>query len=291
MITLLLAVLIGYGVHLAYSAQAFGWDGPRPGPKAPSQKSARLQDAVIAAGLGDLDPRAIAVAMSVLGIAGFAFGTLLFAGVLAGAILGLFAATLPIGVARVRHERLVNKAHQAWPAIIEEIRLLTGTLGKSIPQAMFEAGRRAPDGLRPAFDEAHREWLISTDFPRALDVFKAQLGHNTADVVAETLLTAHELGGGEVGRRLRALAEDRLVDQQHRRDAVARQAGVRFARWFVLIVPFGMALAGLSIGNGRTAYGTPTGQIFVVVALILIVGCWVWAGRIMRLPTEERVFG
>ncbi len=86
------------------------------------------------------------------------------------------------------------------------------------------------------------------------------------------------------------LAQDRMTDQQHRRDAVARQAGVRFARWFTLIVPVGMALTGLSIGDGRDAYGTDIGQALVAVALILILACWLWAGRIMRMPTEERVF-
>lgn len=291
MITLLLAVLAAYGVHLLYSAYAFGWPGLRPGPKAPTEDHDTIQEAIARAGLGDLDPRAIVAAMLLLAVAGFAFGTLLFSGVFAGMILGLFAATVPIGVARVRHERMTNMAHQAWPPIIEEIRLLTGTLGKSIPQATFEAGARAPEGLRPAFDEAHREWMMSTDFARSLEVFKTRLGHNTADIVAETLLTAHELGGGEVGRRLHSLAEDRLVDQSHRRDAIARQAGVKFARWFVLLVPFGMALAGLSIGNGRSAYAGPVGQILVSVALSLIIICWVWAGQIMKLPKEDRVFG
>ena len=103
-------------------------------------------------------------------------------------------------------------------------------------------------------------------------VLKAQLAHNTADVVAETLLTAHELGGGEVGNRLQALAQDRLTDQQHRQDAVARQAGVRFARWFTLIVPIGMAFVGISIGDGREAYADPFGQALVGVALILTLG-------------------
>ena len=105
------------------------------------------------------------------------------------------------------------------------------------------------------------------------------------------MLTAHELGGGEVGNRLAALAQDRLTDQQHRRDAVARQSGVRFARWFTIVTPIGMALTGLSIGNGREAYGTATGQALVAVALLLVIACWVWAGRVMRLPTEDRVFG
>lgn len=291
MIALLLALVAAYGVHLLYSAVAFGWKGAQPGPtSATKADNDRLGDFVSALGLGDFDPRALAAAMVVLALLGFAFGSLLFGGVLPALIIAIFAATAPVGVARVRHERMIDHAHRAWPAIIEEIRLLTGTLGRSIPQATFEVGLRSHPGLRPAFETAHREWLISTDFARSLDVLKSYLAHNTADIVAETLLTAHELGGGEVGNRLGALAQDRMTDQQHRRDAVARQAGVRFARWFTLIVPVGMALTGLSIGDGREAYGTDIGQALVAVALILILACWLWAGRIMRMPTEERVF-
>ncbi len=294
MIALLLACLAGYGVHLAFTSTAFGWTGYRPGtaPDNAAERSNPLRAERISDrfGLGDIAPQAIASAMGVLMLLGFAFGTILFGGIIPGLILGLFAATFPVGVARVRHERTIARAHQAWPAIIEEIRLLTSTLGRSIPQATFETGARAPGPLHDAFEDAHREWLMSTDFARSLGVLKARLGHNTVDVVAETLLTAHELGGGEVGRRLEALAADRLTDQQHRRDAVARQAGVRFARWFVLIVPFGMSFVGLSIGNGRSAYASTSGQLMVGVALLFIIGCWIWGGRIMRLPEEDRVF-
>lgn len=289
--TLALALLAGYGAHLLYSALAYGWKGAQPGPRAPKgARVGRMSEVISSLGLGDFDARALAAAIAVLFLIGFTFGTLLFGGVVPAAIIGLFAATTPIGVARIRHERLTAQAHRSWPALIEEIRLLTGTLGRSIPQATFEVGARAHDALRPAFADAHREWLVSTDFARALEVLKARLGNHTADIVAETLLTAHELGGGEVGNRLAALAQDRMTDQQHRRDAVARQAGVRFARWFTIIVPIGMAMTGLTIGNGREAYATDLGQLLVAAALLLVIGCWIWAGRIMAMPVEERVF-
>ncbi len=290
MISLLIAFAAAYGVHLLYTSAAFGWEGPQPGPKIERKKRQSNQEFMSTLGLGKLNLGALLSSMLVVAVLGFAFGTLLFGGVLPAIMIGAFAALSPVGVARVRHERLIESAHHAWPGIIEEIRLLTSTLGRSIPQATFEVGLRSHDGLRPAFEEAHREWLISTDFARSLAVLKHQLGHNTADIVAETLLTAHELGGGEVGNRLGALATDRMTDQRHRRDASARQSGVRFARWFTLVVPFGMALTGLSIGDGRAAYGTQFGQLLVVVALMLILLSWFWAGRIMALPKEERVF-
>jgi tight adherence protein B len=51
-----------------------------------------------------------------------------------------------------------------------------------------------------------------------------------------------------------------------------------------------MAAAGLSVGNGRSAYQTAFGQAAVLTALAMVAACWVWAGRMLRLPEEERVF-
>jgi tight adherence protein B len=58
----------------------------------------------------------------------------------------------------------------------------------------------------------------------------------------------------------------------------------------VLLVPLGMAVAGLTIGTGRSAYETAGGQLAVAVGLLAVVACWAWSGRLMRLPEEPRVF-
>ena len=174
--------------------------------------------------------------------------------------------------------------------MIEEIALLTGSLGRSVPQALFEVGRGSPEEMRPAFAAAHREWLISTDFARSVAVLKAGLADATADAACETLLVAHEVDGTDVQRRLTALVEDRVADLQGRKDARAKQAGARFARKFVLFVPIGMALVGLSIGNSSAAYRSAEGQVAALAAIGMVVLCWMWSGRIMRLPEEERVF-
>jgi tight adherence protein B len=196
------------------------------------------------------------------------------------------------GEPEAAHRRAIRaKALESWPRLLEELRVLTGAAGRSIPQALFDVGRRSPAELRPAFAAAHREWLLSTDFGRTVDVLETRLADPTADAACETLLVAHELGGSDLDRRLEALVDDRIQDTQGRKDARAKQAGVRFARRFVLIVPLGMALAGMSVGTGRDAYGTPLGQLAVVVGIAVVAVCWVWAGRIMRLPEEQRVFG
>lgn len=233
--------------------------------------------------------RLIAIAV-VAGTVGAVLGWSVFGGAVPATVLALTTALVPPAAARSRARRLRELARDAWPRMLEEIRIAVVQLGRSVPQALLDVGGRAPEELQPAFAVARREWLMSTDFRRTLDVLRGQLADPTADVVCETLLVAHEVGGSDVDARLQTLIADRVRDLEQRREARAKQAGVRFARIFVLLVPFGMALVGLLIGDGRAAYAAPAGQLAVVVAFGCMAVCWVWAGRLLRLPEERRIF-
>jgi tight adherence protein B len=290
---LLVALAAAAGVFYLYTAVVLGWRGYGLGPAAglPRGRARRRGgDWLVQAGLAGVDPREFAAVTAALAAAGAAAGFVVFGGPLPALVLGGCLAAVPLASYRVRRQQRRAAAQEAWPRLIEEIRILTTSLGRSVPQALFDAGARAPEGLRPAFAAAQREWLLSTDFERTVAVLKAGLADPTADAACETLLVAHEVGGTDLDRRLEALIEDRVIDMQGRKDARSRQAGVRFARRFVLLVPVGMALVGMSIGNGRAAYATAWGQVMVAVGLAGIVVCWVWAGRLLRLPEEERVF-
>jgi tight adherence protein B len=286
---LLLALLAAYGVHLVFTSAVLGWTGVAPGPSAPRRRG-RVHDRLVEAGLGDVSLRELTAVTALLALLGAAGGWIVFGGLLAPLASGLLVGTAPILGARSRRARRRAAAREVWPRLIEEVRIKATTLGRSLPQALLDAGDHAPDDLRPAFEAARREWLLSTDFEATLAVLKERLADATADAVCETLLVAHQIGGNEIDRCLRALHDDRVLDLQGRKDADARQAGARFARWFTLVVPLGMAMVGLSIGDGRAAYGTAWGQLLVLAALVLMAACWAWAGQIMRLPPDERVF-
>jgi tight adherence protein B len=287
------AVLAGVGAYLIYTAVVFDWPGRGPGV------GRRLE-----ASVGD--PRHTAwsprrtpglwgwemmATSAVVALAGAAAGFVLFGGWLPPLVAGGCVGVAPISAHRSRQRARRRAAAEAWPALLEELRLRTGSLGRPVPQALFEVGRRAPTDWRPAFVAAEREWLLTTDFARTIAVLKDSLADPTVDAVSETLLVANEVGGTDLDAKLADLIEDRTLDLQGRKDAASRQAGVRFARLFVLLVPLGMALAGMTIGTGRRAYETSGGQIAVVVGLLAVLGCWVWAGRLMRIPDEPRVFG
>jgi tight adherence protein B len=292
---LLLTSCAGAGTYLLYTAVAFGWRGLRPN-RAPWRDVAmagghqRLREWMVQSGLADVRVSELVVTSSGLLVVGGLVGMALFGAPLPAAVLALAAGLSPLASCRVRRQHVRARAREAWPRIVEEIRLLLTGLGRSVPQALFEAGLRGPAELRPAFEAAQREWNLSTDFERTITVLKARLADPTADAVCETLLVAHQVGGTDLDRRLAALIEDRVIDVQGRKDALAEQAAVRFARRFVLLVPCGMALAGTSIGTGRDAYRTSWGQALVALGVSVVAACWLWAGRLLRLPDEERVF-
>jgi tight adherence protein B len=287
----LTAILAAAGVYLLYTELALGRRGFRtPLSPARSRDGRFGREWLVQAGLADVRPVEFVGVMFALFVLGATLAFAVFGGAFPAFVVGCFAASFPLAASRSRRTARRAAAQDSWPRMLEEIRIQTSALGRSIPQALFEVGRRGPNELRPAFEAAHREWLISTDFERTLRVLKSGLADPTADATCETLLIAHELGGSDLERRLEALIEDRVLDTQGRKDARAKQAGVRFARRFVLLVPLGMAFAGMSVGNGRSAYQTFEGQLLVVLGVGMVVACWLWAGRLMKLPEEQRVF-
>lgn len=296
MIGVIAAALAGYGVFLLYTAAVFGWRGlffvdrGHDAPtRLPRQRARAWLERVglsrAGAGAGE-----VLGATVLIGVFGAVLAFALFGGLLPAALTGAFAASFPLASMRARRQRRLATAREQWPRLLEELRLLTGSLGRSIPQALFEVGRKAPPELGEAFALAEREWLLTTDFPGTLAVLRKRLADPTADAICETLAVAQEVGGGDLDGRLAELIEDRVVDLQARKESLSKQAGVRFARRFVLLVPLGMALAGLSIGTGRSAYETTAGQLAVAAGILAVVICWLWSGRLMRLPDAPRVF-
>lgn len=290
----LMALAAATGTYLLYTAVVMGWRGLGPGRGAAGWRrtigTRRIRTGLVRMGLADARPAELAGQCAVLAVVGGLAGLAVFGALWPSLTVAVAVAGWPLASARLRRQRLRAAAQEAWPRLIEEIRLRTTGLGRSVPQALFEAGTGAPAELQPAFAAAQREWTLSTDFERTIAVLKAQLADPTADAACETLLVAHEMGGTELDRRLEALIEDRVLDVQCRKDGRSRQAGVRFARLFVLLVPCGMALTGMTIGTGREAYRTTFGQTAVVAGIVAVAVCWIWAGRLLRLPDEQRVF-
>ncbi|MEI7887435.1 MAG: type II secretion system F family protein [Actinomycetes bacterium] len=290
MTSLLFAACAALGMYFMVTHSTPRQRSLNPGRK-PLWRAAnnRVQRLLLQAGLDGVSPVQFLGASVVVGILAMIPAAAIFGTGLSTLLIGGCAATTPATIWRKRRAKARAVARESWPRFIEELRVLTGSVGRSIPQALLEVGLRGPVELRSAFQAAQREWSLTTDFERTLHVLKDRLADPTADATFETLLVATQVGG-DIDSRLAALAEDRREDLLGRKEADAKQAGARLARIFVILVPAGMALAGLSVGNGSAAYRTPIGQVLVSIGIALIILCWVWASRIMRLPEAQRVF-
>lgn len=286
----LVVVLALLGAHYGATALWWGWSGlglrRRSGR---SRLRLRIDDWLRQAGLAEVRPTHFAAASMATAAISTAATTAVY-GPVVGCVGGVIGAATPLVVHHQRRRARIERARDSWPAIIEEIRVRCGPAGLSLPQALLSAGRAAPVELREAFVVAERTWRLTTDFEATVAELRRELADHTADLVLETVLVAHDAGGPLVTDRLEALAADRAADLAHRKEAAARLAGARFARFFVLLVPIGMTAVGLSLGTGRAAYTSGPGPALVIGALVLTGLCWLWAGHLMRLPASPRVF-
>ena len=152
---------------------------------------ARADLALRQAGLDDVSPRQFAVTVAVVAATAGTSAVLVIGAGPGALVVGAFAACLPVAAWRRRRQAALRAARDHWPRMIEELRVLTGPIGRPVPQALIEVGARGPLELRPAFAAAQREWALSTDFERAVAVLKDRLADPTADATCETLLVVH----------------------------------------------------------------------------------------------------
>lgn len=289
MTSLVLAAAAAIGVYLVLTARSDGNDTHRVGFHSRLRARFTTHSLLRDIGLEGVSMMQFAISSILVGLCTSLVTAAAFGLGGAAIVLGLVGTSIPAASWRGRRIRRREVAQDAWPRMIDELRVLTGPGGRPVPQALVEVGLRGPVELRSAFEAAQRDWALTTDFERMVTILKERLADPTADVVLETLLVAVEVGG-DLDGRLTALADDRRADQSDRQDAAAKQSGARFARMFVIIVPAGMALAGLNVGDGASAYRTTSGQILVSLGVALVVACWIWAASIMRIPRPMRVF-
>ena len=145
---LLVALCAAAGTYYLYTALVLGWRGLCLAPPAarPARDRRRASDWLVQAGIGDVSVRQFVLVTGALTALGAVAGLALFGGAMPALVVALCAGAAPLASYRVRRQRLRATAQEAWPRLIEEIRIRTSGLGRSVPQALFEAG----SGRRPA---------------------------------------------------------------------------------------------------------------------------------------------
>jgi tight adherence protein B len=218
-------------------------------------------------------------AVVLLALSGSAWIALAFA-VLAG--------YLPVLALRARHRRRTRELQEVWPDAIDN--LASGVrAGLSLPEAVAGLADRGPEPLRSSFARFAVEYHATGRFGVALDTLKDELADPTADRVVEALRLARDVGGTELGRTLRTLANFLRDSYRVRKELEARQTWVVVAARLAFATPWVVLFMLSSKREAVAAYRQPGGALVLAVGAAMAVLGYRLMLRIGRIPREERV--
>ena len=148
---ILAAALAAYGAHLLYTSFVLRWRGVGPGPSRPRQARERRRPAdwLAQAGLGHVGVAEFAAVIGGVFLLGALVALTLFGAGIPALAGGVFAASFPVAAYRRRRTARRAVAQESWPRLIEELRILTSSVGRSIPQALFQVGDRDQRSCAP----------------------------------------------------------------------------------------------------------------------------------------------
>lgn len=166
-------------------------------------------------------------------------------------------------------------------AMEEWTRSLAGvlTVGVGLEQALVATLRSTPV---PIAGEVNR--LVSRLRARwvtedALRAFADELDDSTGDLIAANLILGARRRGAGLASVLEGLAESVSADVRSRRQVEADRAKPRAtARWVTLISASALLVLAVS-GDYVTPYGSPIGQVVLVVLLSAYIATLVWMKR------------
>jgi tight adherence protein B len=248
----------------------------------------RLTEWLVQAGVAGVAPwHLVALCTAVASLAAVVLLALSGAAWLALAF-AVLAGYLPVLALRARHRRRTRELQEVWPDAIDN--LASGVrAGLSLPEAVAGLAERGPEPLRPSFARFAAEYHATGRFGVALDRLKDELADPTADRVVEALRLARDVGGTELGRTLRTLANFLRDSYRVRKELEARQTWVVVAARMAFTTPWVVLLMLSSKREAVAAYRQPGGALVLAVGAAMAVLGYRLMLRIGRIPREGRV--
>lgn len=178
-------------------------------------------------------------------------------------------------------------------AMEEWTRSLSGilTAGVGLEQALIATLRSTPDQIRPEVTRLAGRLRARWDTEDALRAFADELDDATGDLIAGNLILAARRRGGGVAAVLEALAESTAADVRARREIESDRAKPRSTARLVTLITVGV-LGFMSLtGSYIAPYGSPFGQVVLVILLSLYVAVLIWMKHMARGTKLPRFIG
>jgi Flp pilus assembly protein TadB len=204
-------------------------------------------------------------------------GWILTGWVLALVIAPVGVVGLPILLAAPPAATQINRLE----AMEEWTRSLAGvlTVGIGLEQALVATVRSTPGPINPEVTRLVSRLRARWDTETALRAFADELDDATGDLIAANLILAARHRGAGLTSVLEGLAESVAADVRARRQVEADRAKPRStARWVTVISASVLVVLALS-GSYVRPFGSPIGQVILVVLLAAYVATLVWMRR------------
>jgi tight adherence protein B len=283
-----MGALIGFMLGLGIVLVSWTFAEPARPPGRTIRRRERLADLLATAGVEDVSPRQLVALCTATFLVG-SFVMLAVSGVLAiGVVFGLMAAGLPIAVLRGRSARRAREHAALWPDAVDNLASAVRA-GLSLPEALMQLGERGPAGLRAPFRQFGRDYQATGRFHESLDLLKARLADPVGDRVVEALRIAREVGGGDLGRMLRALSGFLRDDLRTRGELESRQSWTVNGARLAVGAPWAVLLFMCFQGDVIERFATTTGLVVLgsgAAVCVVAYRLMLWIGR---LPSEKRI--
>ncbi|KAE8764023.1 type II secretion system F family protein [Georgenia thermotolerans] len=264
------------------------FERPAPRVRARPTWTQRTQDLLVQAGAPTVRPVSLVLTSAGLALATLVIGVAVTASPPIALCFAVIVGAAPTLLVRSRARRRRAALRAVWPEVIDHL-VSAVRAGLSLPEALSALGERGPEEVRAEFRSFARDYRATGRFDDALAALKARLADPVADRIVEALRLTREVGGTDLGRLLRTLAQMLREDLRTRGELEARQSWTVNGARMAVAAPWVVLLLLSTRAETAAAYNTAAG----VVVLGAGAGCSVLAYwlmvRIGRLPEEERV--
>lgn len=215
---------------------------------------------------------------------------------LAGGSLALIVTAVPVfaciaaiasaGLPSLVHRRRARASRmaraQAWPGVLDDVTSAVRA-GLNLPEALAQAGTRAPDDLRSAFATFETQYRRTGDFSAALEEMRRMVDDDVFDQLVQSLSIARTVGGHDLTQVLRSLGTFVRADVQIRGELLARQSWSVNAARMAVAAPWVVLVMLSSRPSTIEAYRTPTGALVLLAVAGMSVIAYAAMLRIARL--------
>lgn len=233
--------------------------------------------------------RLLAACLGALLAAGFVVAGVTGSPVVAS-VFAVGAGWMPYAFLSGRRRSRRRRFREAWPDAIATL-VSSVRAGVSLQEGTCSLATRGPEDLRSGFASLASTYRATGSFRAALERLRAELADPVADRVVAALALAHEVGGSDLVRVLRALGDFVRDDLRVRKEIEARWSWTVTAARVAVAAPWVVLLLMSTRPEAAVAYNSPGGAAVIAGGGIATLFGYRLMLRVAKLPEERRLGG